>query len=39
MSYQESVIHHQVLKLKDNLFTEPATNHIWSAARLPVGET
>lgn len=29
MSYQEPVIHHQVLKLKDNPFIHPALNPIW----------
>lgn len=29
MSYHEPVIHHQVLKLKDNPFTQPAPNPIW----------
>lgn len=33
MSYQEPVIHHQVLKLKDNPFTQPAPNPIWSGLR------
>lgn len=32
MSDQEPVIHHQVLKLKDNPFTQPAPSPIWSGA-------